>query len=182
MEPAADAATSFPNWFDGMVGLPVRLGSSVSEMRSGIALLSVPLLDDVIQVGTVGTPATGTIEVAKTRSTMVVRRSDGRPLQAQILHQYEDGCALRMPVFREPVRSLRLQWVPHAGASGLWIVLPGRRIRRYRDLCQLIETITAFGLAKQRRTHSLPASPASIAPFGQTRSALAEEGNYLSVR
>jgi hypothetical protein len=149
-----------------MIGLPASVGSSVSEMRTGIVLLSVPLVDDVIQVGSVGTLATGTIEVSKTPSAMVVRRTDGRPLQAQILHQRADGSVSRMPVFREPVRSLRLRCVLHADASGMWMVLPGRRICRYPDLCQLVETITAFGLAKQRRTHSLPVSPE----------------NYLSVR
>ena len=168
MEPAAAEPAgrqAFPNGSTRMIRLPARVGSSVSEMRSGVVLLSVPLVDDVIQVGTAGTPATGTIEVAKTSSTMVVRRSDGSPLQAQILHHCEDGPALRMPVFREPVGSLRLRWVSRPEASGLWIVLPGRRIRRYRDLCQLVETITAFSLAKQRRTQSLP-----------------EGGNYVSVR
>ena len=144
-----------------MIGLPASVGSSVSEMRTGIVLLSVPLVDDVIQVGSVGTLATGTIEVSKTPSAMVVRRTDGRPLQAQILHQRADGSVSRMPVFREPVRSLRLRCVPHAGASERWIVLPGIRIRRHTDLFQLIETIAAFGLAKQRRSHCLPAAATS---------------------
>jgi hypothetical protein len=132
-----------------MIGLPARVGSAVCEMRTGIVLLSVPLLDDVIQVGTVGTLATGTIEVAKTPSAMVVRRTDGRPLQAQILHERGDGTALRTPVFREPVRSLRLLCVPHADDSELWMVLPGGRIHRHPDLCQLIETIASFALSKQ---------------------------------
>lgn len=156
--PAVPPAVTSRNGLSRMIGLPARVGSSVSEMRTGIVLLRVPLLDDVIQVGTVGTLPTGTIEVAKTPSAMVVRRTDGRPLQAQILHQRRDGSAIRTPVFREPVRALRLRCVPHADASGLWIVLPSERIRRHPDLFQLVETITAFGLAKQRRNHGLPAA------------------------
>ena len=144
------AIHDFPNRSHRMIGLPARVGSSVSEMPTGVVLLSVPLLDDVIQVGTAGGWATGTIEVAKTPSEMVVRRSDGRPLQAHILRQSGEGSASRTPVFREPVRSLRLRCVPHAGASERWIVLPGVRIRRHTDLFQLIETIAAFGLAKQQ--------------------------------
>lgn len=140
-----------------MIELPAPVGASVSAMRTGIVLLSVPLLDDVIQVGTAGTLPIGTIEVAKTPVAMIVRRPDGRPLQAQIVHQREDGSSARMDVFREPVRSLLLRCVPRADASELWIVSPREHVRRYPDLCQLIETITAFGLAKQRRSH-LPLS------------------------
>ena len=154
-------AASFPNGIHRPIGLPARVGISVSEMRSGIVLLSVPLLDDVIQVGAAGTLATGTIEVAKSPSAMVIRRTDGRLLQAQILHQCEDGPALRMSVFCDPVRTLRLRCVPHTDAGGRWIVLPGSRIRRPPDLFQLVETITAFGLAKQCSTDCLPAAAAT---------------------
>ena len=119
-------ATSFPNGSHRPIGLPARMGISVSEMRSGIVLLSVPLVDDVIQVGAAGTLATGTIEVAKSTSAMVVGRTDGRLLQAQILHQCEDGTALRTSVFCDPVRTLRLWCVAYADAGGRWIVLPGR--------------------------------------------------------
>lgn len=139
-----------------MIGLPARVASSVSEMSNGTVLLSVPLLDDVIQVGTDGSAATGTIGVTKTPSAWVVRRTDGRRLQAQILQQHAGGSASRTPVFLEPVRSLRLQCVPRADGPELWFVLPDVRIRRWPDLFQLLETITAFGLAKQRRQHCLP--------------------------
>jgi hypothetical protein len=141
--------------FHRMIGLPARVARSVSEMRTGSVLLSVPLVDDVIQVGTGDAPATGTIEVAKTPSTMVVRRTDGRRLQAKILHRHAGGSASGTHVFLEPVRSLRLQCMAQADASELWLVLPGVQIGRRPDLFQLLETITAFGLAKQRRQHCL---------------------------
>lgn len=138
-----------------LIGVPARVARSLSEMRTGTVLLSVPLVDDVIQVGTAGPSATGTIEVTKTPSTMVVRRTDGRPLQAQILRQRVGGCSWRAPVFLGPVRSLRLLCVARADASEHWLVLPGARICRRPDLFQLIETIMAFSLAKQRRQHCL---------------------------
>lgn len=148
--------------FHGMIGLPAGLARSVSEMRIGTVRLSVPLIDDVIQVGTDGAPAAGTIEVTKTPFTMVVRRTDGRPLQAQILHHHAGGSASRTHVFLIPVVALRLQRVPQADASEPWLVLPGARIRRQPDLFQLLETITAFGLAKQRKQHCRPAAHAAM--------------------
>lgn len=160
-----ESAAHIGRGFNGMIGLPAGLARSVSQMRTGTVLLSVPLLDDVIQVGTEGAPATGTtgtIKVTKTPSTMVVRRTDGRPLQAQILHCHAGGSASRTHVFLTPVLSVRLQRVPQADASEPWLVLPGGRIRRHTDLFQLLETITAFGLAKQRRQHRHPAAHAAM--------------------
>lgn len=154
MESAADVGRGFHS----VIGVPARVARSVSDMRTGTVLLSVPLLDDVIQVGTADAPATGIIEVTKTPSTMAVRRTDGTPLQAQILHHHVDGSASRASVFFEPVRSLRLQLVRQADATEQWLVLPGARICRGPDFFQLIETITAFGLAKQRNQHCLPAA------------------------
>ena len=153
--PPVQSTADVGRGFHRMISLPARVARSVSEMSTGTVLLSVPLLDDVVQVGTDGSLATGTLEVAKTPSAMVVRRTDGRRLQAQILRQYAGGSTSRTPVFLEPVRSLRLQCVPRADAPELWLVLPGVQIRQRPDLFQLIETITAFGLAKQRRQHCL---------------------------
>lgn len=162
MESAAEVGREF----HCMIGLPARVARSVSAMRTGTVLLSVPLLDDVIQVGTADSLATGTIEVVKTPSAMVVRRTDGRPLQAQILHQHVGGSASRTPVFLEPVRSLRLLCVPQSAASELWLAVPGGQIRRRPDLFQLIETISAFGLAKQRRLSSSGGNADVIAHAG----------------
>ena len=140
--------------FHEMVGVPARVARSVSEMRTGTVLLSVPLVDDVIQVGTDGSLPTGTIEVTKTPSAMLVRRTDGRLLQARILHQHVRGFPSSTPVFLEPVRCLRMKRKPQFVAPEMWFVVPGVQIRRHPDLFQLIETITAFGLAKQRRLTS----------------------------
>lgn len=132
-----------------MISLPARVGGAVSDMHTGTLRLSVPLLDDAIQVGAEGTLAIGTIEVDKTPTTMSVRRSDGRPLQAHILHRRMDGHSSRNPVFEEPVSLLLLRQMQQADGSHVWAVGPGARIRKHRDLVQLVVTIMAFGLAKQ---------------------------------
>lgn len=119
---------------------------------------------------------TGTIAVTKTPSMMVVRRSDGSPLQAQIVHLRHDGPPLRMPVFCEPVRSLRLWRVPrHDGRDNpadQWVADPDAPVCRDRQLFQLIETVAAFGLTKQRRIAIRDARPAMSGqndPIGERR-------------
>ena len=144
-----------------MIGLDARVADSVDEMHTGIVLLSVPLVDDVIQVGAAGAPQTGTIEVAKSPTAMVVRRTDGVGLQAEILHQRDGEPPLRTQVFRAPVPALRLRCGQDSTGSRCWMLHPGAGIRRPADLDQLVETIAAFGLAKQLRAHRPPGTAAS---------------------
>jgi hypothetical protein len=134
-----------------MIALDGRVADAVDEMRSGVVLLSVPLLDDVIQVGAEAALRTGTIEVAKSPSAMVVRRTDGAGLQAEILHHRDSEPALRMPVFSEPVAALRLRCGLDSDGGRCWRVCPSRGVRRTSDLDQLVKTIAAFSLAKQLR-------------------------------
>lgn len=123
-------------------------------MPTGSVRLTVPLLDDVIQIGVAGNLTTGTIEVAKAASTIAVRRTDGKPLQVQISLAGEGGAAIRRTVFRTPVESLKLLRVPVFYGSGPWVVTRGGWIRRRPEIIQLVETIIAFGSAKQRRDYS----------------------------
>jgi hypothetical protein len=118
-------------------------------MRTGRIRLTVPLLDDVIQIGVAGTLTTGTIEVDKTPSTIAVRRTDGKPLRAEIFHTGDGQAALARAVFQTPVDTLKLLRVPFFYGSGLWIITRGGRIRRRGELIQLVQTIVAFGAAKQ---------------------------------
>ena len=134
-----------------MITLDARVADAVDEMRSGIVLLSVPLVDDVIQVGAEAALRTGTIEVAKSPSAMVVRRTDGAGLQAQILHHRDGEPALRRPVFSEPVAVLRLSCGRDSDGGRCWTVCMSRGVRRMSDLDQLVTTIAAFSLAKQLR-------------------------------
>lgn len=134
-----------------MIALDVRVADAVEEMPNGVVLLSVPLVDDVIQLGSAGALHTGTIEVAKGPSTMVVRRTDGAGLQAEILHHRDGEPALRMPVFRKPVAALRLRCGVDSDGGRCWTVYPNRSVREMADLDQLVTTIATFSLAKQLR-------------------------------
>lgn len=84
LQPCTDRA---PNGSARVIG-PIR--DLVDEIHDGIVLLSVPVVDDVIQVGAGGALLIRTIEVVKSPTAMVVRRTDGVALQAEILHQ-RDG-------------------------------------------------------------------------------------------
>ena len=144
-----------------MIALDTRAADAVDALHTGIVHLSVPFIDYVIQVGTGDRLTIGTIELTKTPSAMVVRRTDGRALQAEILHERENGPPRRMRVFTEPVPSLRLRCVPGPDGSRCWTVCPGGPIRSQPDLNQLVITIAAFGLAKQRRGHRPSGAAAS---------------------
>ena len=144
-----------------MIALDARAANAVADLHPGIVRLSVPLNDDVIQVGTADRQTTATLELTKTPSAMVVRRTDGRALQAEILHERENGPPRRMRVFTDPVPSLRLRCVPGPDGSRCWTVCPGGPIRSQPDLNQLVITIAAFGLAKQRRGHRPSGAAAS---------------------
>jgi len=91
------------------IGVPGDVGEALDALYTGAVLLSVPLVDDVIQIGTAGTLTTGTIEVTKTPSAIRIRRTDGLPLQAAIVHHRDGRDAAGRLVFAEPVHSLRLR-------------------------------------------------------------------------
>ncbi|MHA3024690.1 hypothetical protein ACXPWS_30975 [Mycobacterium sp. BMJ-28] len=112
----------------------------LDEIRSGAFSLTVPLVDDVIQIGLGGRYRTGTIEVCKSPSALLVSRTDGHPLQAQILR--DDA---RVTVLRAPVPELRLRRV----RTGLWRTAGAVPVGQVADLERLIRTIANFGLAKQ---------------------------------
>lgn len=103
----------------------------------------------------------GTIEVHKTPTTLAVCRTDGRPLQAQIIHRREDAATVRLTVFTEPVQSLALRRLTEPSESGPWVITQGARPRGYRELLQLVETILSFSLAKQR-PESMPHRQATL--------------------
>jgi len=137
-----------------MIRLDARVVDAVDEIHSGIVLLSVPMVDDVIQVGAAGALLIRTIEVVKSPTAMVVRRTDGVALQAEILHQRDAEPPLRMQVFSAPVEALRLRCGQDSIGSRCWTLHAAAHIHRPADLNQLVETIAAFGLAKQLRVHS----------------------------
>ncbi|WP_328360193.1 hypothetical protein OG976_07850 [Mycobacterium sp. NBC_00419] len=109
--------------------------------------MTVPTVDDVIQVGISGTTDTATILVTRTPTTLEVRRTDGAPLRAQILY---DEPPIRRDVFGEPIRRLV---VSRTGGDGWghWRcdVL---QTRGHRDeVNQFVRTVASFAAAKQLR-------------------------------
>lgn len=132
--------------------LPDRTAEAVGDIRTGAIRLRVPLVDDVIQVGAADALQTGSIVVVRTPSALLVRRSDGKPLQARIIRDH-DGChPTQIGVFLSPVHDLTVR-----GDGGrVWWIPDGARICRcHDDLIQLLETIATFSIAKQRRMSSL---------------------------
>jgi len=122
-------------------------------MDSGTIQLSVPLLDNAIQVGIGGNVATATIQVSKTATTVTVRRTDGAPMQVQILHEHRGytGPTVRTNVFRTPVDCLRLERRVTANGPSRWFPAETVRVNRRQDLSRFVATIATFGLAKQRQ-------------------------------
>lgn len=145
------------------VGLPPHIGNAACTMPTGSIRLTVPLVDDIIQIGVSGKLATTTIEVAKTPATITVRRADGKPLQVQICDAGGGEPTDRRNVFQTPIDSLRLLRVPAFRGAGLWIVTRGGRIRSRAEIIQLVRTIIAFGSAKQSQsTRGNEGPPAAI--------------------
>jgi hypothetical protein len=116
----------------------------LDELRPGVIRLTVPLVDDVIQIGLGGRYRTSAVDVVKGPALLTLRRTDGRPLQAQIVRD-EPVTVLRAPVPHLTLRRAR---------SGLWTAPRSVPVGRVADLEQLVRTVATFGLAKQRAVAS----------------------------
>lgn len=136
-----------------MVSLQVEC-RELKELDVGAIRLTVPLLDDVIQVGIGGRYPTGVIEVCKTRDAVRVRRIDGRPVQVHIVRDWQgpNSPGTRSAVLRHGVAVLTF----HRRSPRGWAA-DGLPIRRPADLKAFIGTIARFALAKQRRPGQLTA-------------------------
>lgn len=130
----------------------------LDDMCDGTVHLSVPLVDDVIQVGAHGDLATATIAVSKHIDAVSVWRIDGRLVQAQILHERRGygGTTVRVDVFPAPVPSLDLVRLGTENGRGLWFAATHPEVERHQHLQQFIVTIATFGLAKQRANAGPP--------------------------
>ena len=138
--------------------MPTDVSAEIDELRAGTLTLRVPLRDDAIQVGTADTLPRATIEVRTGPCTVSVRRTDGTPLQAQIVHRHADGAETLRTVFTEPVARLRLQRLRRLNGSPVWMVVGGVTAHSAADLAQLVQTVVCFASAKQRRDESGPAA------------------------
>ena len=137
--------------------------ADLDEIDSGTIYLSVPLLHDAIQVGIGGDVATATIQVVKSSASVTVRRTDGAPMQVQILHEHRGytGPTVRTKVFRSPVDCLVLERRGIEHGQNLWFPTEMAHVDRGEDLSRFVATIATFGLAKQRRGYATTASPRS---------------------
>lgn len=120
----------------------------LDHLRPGTICLTVPLVDDVIQVGIGGDYPTTVVAVSVTASSVRVRRLDGRRLQVHIVEDWRGANhpGTATPVFGEPVEALVLErrgerWVPGPVLC-----------RRVVDLDRFVGTLARFALAKQERT------------------------------
>jgi hypothetical protein len=133
------------------------------ELHCGTLYLSVPVVNDVIQVGIGGDFATTILRVSIDPTAVTVRRLDGKAMQVHILRddQESSGELQRMTsayVFREPVVRITLQRAAVREGRGGWEAAGTANINRRQDFRQFVYTIARFGLAKQRRLACQPAS------------------------
>ena len=94
----------------------------LDHLRPGTICLTVPLVDDVIQVGIGGDYPTTVVAVSVTASSVRVRRLDGRRLQVHIVEDWRGANhpGTATPVFGEPVEALVLELSllsPHAAVT-----------------------------------------------------------------
>lgn len=126
----------------------------IDEMPCGTITLSVPLRDDVIQVGVRDAPGKGLIRVCKWPRTVTVHRVDATPLQVAVTHEPDTS---RPPqsaltgglVFCAPVQTLRLHRRHSAKGTAWHVSVPRANLADPRLLKQFIDTVGAFGSAKQ---------------------------------
>lgn len=137
---------------DIRAALPCDIADRIDELRCATVDLTVPVLGGKVQVGAADPLSTATIAVRRTPWTLTVRRTDGTPLQAQIIRSAETGSVRRVDVFPEPIAALELQRVRHPGGIDRWHVLHCGRSCPSGDLVQLVKTVVSFSLAKQRRS------------------------------
>ncbi|MCV7360044.1 hypothetical protein [Mycolicibacterium neworleansense] len=119
--------------------------ADLDRLCRGTTRLTVPLVDDVVQVGIGGDFATTTVAVTVKASSVRVRRLDGRALQVHIVDGWLSPSApgVASPVFDEPVEALVLE-----RCAGHWVPGPGMRYR-LDDLARFVGTLTRFALVKQ---------------------------------
>ncbi|MEV0671451.1 hypothetical protein [Mycobacterium sp. NPDC050441] len=128
------------------------LDRMLDQLRPGTTCLTVPLVDDVVQVGIGGDFESTTVAVTVTATSVRVRRVDGRRLQVHIVEGWSDVSApgVAIPVFDEPVDVVMLE-----RCDGRWGTGAGLRAVRLADLDRFVGTLTRFALAKQFRAGGL---------------------------
>lgn len=119
----------------------------VDQLGPGTLHLTVPLVDDAVQVGIGGDFATTILVVAVTASTVWVRRLDGGPLQVHLVEGWRSASApgVVTPIFDAPVEAAMFE---RCGTH--WISRP-RLSARAAELDRFVGTLVRFALAKHGR-------------------------------
>lgn len=86
---------------------PLFVADELIQMKRGKVSLHVPLVDNVIQIGSPPTINTGEISVKKGWRGISVQNVDGTPLQAEIVDNTASEAATS--VFVEPVTELKFR-------------------------------------------------------------------------
>lgn len=121
--------------------------TDLDHLAPGTICLTVPLIDDVVQVGIGGDFPTTAVAVSVTASSIRVRRLDGRRLQVHIVEDWRGATdpGVATPVFGAPVEALVLE-----RRGGNWVPGPGL-CRRVVALDRFVGTLARFARAKQER-------------------------------
>ena len=130
---------------------PWFISVRLDEMLCGTVELSVPLNNDVIQVGARDAPDIATIRVWKGHRAVTVTRVDRRPIQVEILRGADDALTTST-VFHEPLSSLRFE-CRRDHRSRIWWRAAGEKanITTPMNIKQFADIIGVFALAKQTR-------------------------------
>jgi len=118
----------------------------LNDMCGGTIELSVPLRDDVVQIGAGGDVDVGRIRVSNAAGSITVVRVDGRPIQVEVVTG--DGLATR--VFCAPVpRVLLVRFVDPTGRARWQPSGAAAQVRRASLLKQFADVLGTFVTAKQ---------------------------------
>lgn len=136
---------------------PILIESELfDEICCGTVTLSVPIQDDAIQIGARDTPRRGALRVFKRGCAATVERTDGGSLQVAILHQPDTAASPTvLLVFRQPIDALLLR-----RRQGGWYAAANQRdLTDPGHLKQFLDTVGAFGSAKQRKSEVVDVRP-----------------------
>jgi hypothetical protein len=137
---------------------PAFISESLSLMDQGTVDLGVPLVDGIIQIGAVQETQPGRIVVTKGQHTIAIERTDGAPIQAEIVDaEYIDLSVnglffTKTPVFTEPVGNLRFERSVRGVDRIIWQATGDRIDVTSRDaIKKFADTIGSFAIGKQNK-------------------------------
>ncbi|MEE6169085.1 MULTISPECIES: hypothetical protein [unclassified Mycolicibacterium] len=138
------------------------LSEPFDQIGCGTVILSVPLCDDIIQIGARDMPDRGALRVLKRRGAATVERTDGKSIQVAILRQLDTPAAAAVSlVFRQPIPALLLR----RRQGGWTAAVNPHNLTEPGHLKQFLDTIGAFGSAKQCKSPVVSDFPMRLRQF-----------------